>query len=132
MSSPRRIILIVDDEPHMLRLVGFSLKSLDATLLTATSGLDALQLIRERPVDLCIFDVHMKDIDGLTAIRELRQDAAHREIPVILLTGAGETQVEEQGRALGVLAFFRKPFSPAQLAARVRELLPARSPDDSA
>jgi DNA-binding response OmpR family regulator len=125
MTQTTPIILIVDDEPHMLRLVGFSLKSVNATLLTATSGLDALKIIRERPVTLAIFDVHMKDIDGLTALQELRQDAVHKNLPVILLTGAGETHIEEQGRALGVQAFFRKPFSPAQLAARVRELLAA-------
>lgn len=128
MSIPRPTILIVDDETHMLRLVGFALKSVDATLLTATSGLDAIQIIRSRPVQLGIFDVHMKDIDGLTAIRELCGDPVHRNLPVILLTGAGETQVEEQGRALGVKAFFRKPFSPAQLAARVRELLASLPP----
>jgi len=120
----KRTILIVDDEPHMLRLVAFALKSVNATLLTANSGLDALKLIREQPVDLALFDVHMKDIDGLTALKELRADPAHQNLPVILLTGAGETHIEEQGRALGVQAFFRKPFSPAQLAARVRELLP--------
>lgn len=125
--TPRNI-LIVDDEPHMLRLVAFALKSVGATLLTANSGLDALQLIREQPVALAIFDVHMKDIDGLTALKELRADPAHQNLPVILLTGAGETHVEEQGRALGVQAFFRKPFSPAQLAARVRELLPPAAP----
>ena len=125
MTQTPPIILIVDDEPHMLRLVGFSLKSVNATLLTATSGLDALKIIRERPVTLAIFDVHMKDIDGLTALQELRQDPVYKTLPVILLTGAGETHIEEQGRALGVKAFFRKPFSPAQLAARVRELLAA-------
>lgn len=123
MTPPRPTILVVDDEPHMLRLVGFALRSVNATLLTASSGLDALQLLRSNPVQLAIFDVHMKDIDGLTALREVRADPDCQHLAVILLTGAGETQVEEQGRALGVQAFFRKPFSPAQLAARVRELL---------
>jgi len=127
MTPTQPTILIVDDEPHMLRLVGFSLKTVGATLLTASSGLDALQIIRDRPVTLAIFDVHMKDVDGLTALTELRRDPVHKDLPVILLTGAGETHIEEQGRALGVQAFFRKPFSPAQLAARVRELLAAPS-----
>lgn len=121
-------ILIVDDEPHMLRLIAFALKPVGATLLTATSGLDAIQLLRDRPVQLALFDVHMKDIDGLTALRQLRAEPALRDLPVILLTGAGETHIEEQGRALGVQAFFRKPFSPSQLAARVRDLLPRPAP----
>lgn len=121
-------ILIVDDEPHMLRLIAFALKPVGATLVTATSGLDALQILRDRPVQLALFDVHMKDIDGLTALRQLRAEPALQTLPVILLTGAGETHIEEQGRALGVQAFFRKPFSPSQLAARVRELLPPPAP----
>ncbi len=125
MTKQLPTILIVDDEPHMLRLVGFTLRTIDATIITATSGLDALEIIRTRPVALGIFDVHMKDVDGLTAVAEIRQDSAHRLLPIIFLTGAGETHIEAEGRALGVQAFFRKPFSPAQLAARVRELLAA-------
>ena len=117
-------ILIVDDEPHMLRLIAFALKSINATLLTATSGLDALQIIRNRQIDLALFDVHMKDVDGLTALKELRTDGAHKNLPVILLTGAGETHISQYSRALRAQDFFRKPFSPKQLAARVRELLP--------
>lgn len=118
-------LLIVDDELHMLRLIALSLKPINALLRTATSGREALQLIRDHPIDLVLFDVHMQDIDGLTAIKELRTNALYPHLPIILLTGAGESYIEVQGRALGVQAFFRKPFSPSQLAACVRELLPA-------
>ena len=116
-------ILIVDDELHMLRFIAFVLRPLNATVLTAGSGRDALQIIRERPIDLAIFDVHMQDVDGLTALLTLRTTGDSKNMPVILVTGAGESHIEAQGRALGVQAFFRKPFSPAQLAACVRELL---------
>ncbi len=116
-------ILIVDDELHMLRFIAFVLRPLNATVLTASSGRAALQIIRERPIDLALFDVHMPDVDGLTALQTLRTSGDSKNLPVILLTGAGESHIEAQGRALGVQAFFRKPFSPAQLAACVRELL---------
>ena len=121
MNSPR--ILIVDDELHMLRFIAFVLRPLNATVLTASSGREALQIIRERPIDLALFDVHMPDVDGLTALQSLRTSGVSKNLPVILLTGAGESHIEAQGRALGVQAFFRKPFSPAQLVACVRELL---------
>jgi CheY-like chemotaxis protein len=116
-------ILIVDDELHMLRFIAFVLRPLNATVLTASSGREALQIIRERPIDLALFDVHMQDVDGLTALQSLRTSGDSKNLPVILLTGAGESLIEAKGRALGVQAFFRKPFSPAQLAACVRELL---------
>ena len=116
-------ILIVDDELHMLRFIAFVLRPLKATVLTASSGREALQIIRKRPIDLALFDVHMQDVDGLTALQSLRASGDSKNLPVILLTGAGESQIEAKGRALGVQAFFRKPFSPAQLAACVRELL---------
>lgn len=116
-------ILIVDDELHMLRFIAFVLRPLNATVLTASSGREALQIIRKRPIDLALFDVHMQDVDGLTALQSLRTSGDSKNLPVILLTGAGESHIEAKGRALGVQAFFRKPFSPAQLAACVRELL---------
>jgi DNA-binding response OmpR family regulator len=118
-------ILIVDDELHMLRFIAYALRPINATLLTASSGREALQIIRERPIDLALFDVHMQDIDGLTALQELRANGTLPGLPVIMITGAGESHIEAQGRALGVQAFFRKPFSPAQLACCVRELLQA-------
>ncbi len=121
MNSPT--ILIVDDELHMLRFIAFVLRPLKATVLTARSGREALQIIRERPIDLALFDVHMPDVDGLTALQSLRTSGESKNLPVILLTGAGESHIEAQGRAMGVQAFFRKPFSPAQLVACVRELL---------
>lgn len=121
-------LLLADDEPHMLRLIAFALKPVQARVLTATSGLDALRILREEPVSLVLLDVHMADLDGLVALREIRANPALRDLPVILLTAAGETHIEEQGRALGAQAFFRKPFSPSQLAAKVRELLPPVAP----
>ena len=121
-------ILIVDDELHMLRLIALSLKSVNATLIIATSGREALRLIRERPIALALFDVHMQDIDGLTALKELRSTSTHEHLPVILLTAAGGSHIEARGRALGVHTFFRKPFSPSLLAACVRELLSLDQP----
>ena len=117
-------ILIVDDELHMVRFIALSLKSVNAQLLTASGGREALARLRERSVDLALFDVHLPDLDGLSTLQELRADGTQAHLPVILLTGAGGTHLEAQGSALGVRAFFCKPFSPRQLAARVRELLP--------
>ena len=119
-------VLIVDDELHMVRLLALSLKPLNLHLRTAMSGREALQVIRKEPIDLALFDMHMQDIDGLTAVQEIRARGVWPAMPVILLTGAGESHIEALGRTLGVQAFFRKPFSPAELATCVRGLLAPR------
>ncbi len=119
-------VLIVDDELHMVRLLALSLKPLNLNLRTAMSGREALQVIRNEPIDLALFDMHMQDIDGLTAVQEIRARGVWPAMPVILLTGAGESHIEALGRTLGVQAFFRKPFSPKELAACVRRLLAPR------
>ena len=74
-------ILIVDDELHMLRFIAFVLRPLKATVLTARSGREALQIIRERSIDLALFDVHMPDVDGLTALQSLRNSGESKNLP---------------------------------------------------
>jgi CheY-like chemotaxis protein len=121
MSLPT--ILIVDDEPHTVKLIQFCLRTVAATLLTANDGATALEVMRQQPVHLVLFDVQMKGIDGLSAIKTMMTEPALRVIPVILMTAGGDAGIAEAGLALGVKAFFRKPFSPVTLRAKIQELL---------
>ena len=116
-------ILIVDDEPHTLLLIKFCLRPLQANLLTASDGSAALSLMHQQAVDLVLLDVQMKGVDGLTALRAMQAEPALRHIPVILMTAGGEAGIAEEGLALGVRAFFRKPFSPVEIRAKILELL---------
>lgn len=116
-------ILIVDDEPHTVILIKFCLRPLQANLFTATDGAAALALMQNQPIDLVLLDVQMKGVDGLTALRLMKSEPALREIPVILMTAGGEAGIAEEGRALGVRAFFSKPFSSVAVRAKIQELL---------
>lgn len=121
MSRPN--ILIVDDEPHTVRLIQFCLRTLPANLMSASDGAAALEVMRQQPVQLVLLDVQMKGIDGLMALKKMMTEPALRTIPVILMSAGGDAGIAEAGFALGVQAFFRKPFSPVALRAKIQELL---------
>jgi CheY-like chemotaxis protein len=122
---PLPVILIVDDEPHTVTLIRFCLRPLSANLLSASDGSAALSLLRQQPVDLVLLDVQMRGVDGLTTLRAMRDEPSLRQIPVILMTAGGEAGLPEEGAALGVRAFFRKPFSPVVLRKTIQEILPS-------
>jgi len=120
---PQPTILIVDDEPHTVKLIQFCLRALSANLQTASDGASALEVMRSQPVHLVLLDVQMKGIDGLAALKTMMAEPSLRTIPVILMTAGGEAGIAEAGMALGVQAFFRKPFSPVALRTKIQELL---------
>ncbi len=116
-------ILAVDDEPHILKLVAFSLKSGGYEVLEATDGLSAITVALAEQPDLILLDVMMPALDGYEACRRLKTDPATSEIPVIMLTA--KTQVAEQkiGHEAGAVGYITKPFTPKDLVAQVREFL---------
>lgn len=81
-------IVIVDDEPAILELIGDILEEEGFVVLTASSGAAALQLIRKRPVALVLTDMMMPNITGLELARRLRSDPATASIPLILMSAA--------------------------------------------
>ena len=117
-------ILIVDDEYYMHRLMRHHLARAGFEILDARNGREAIEMaVREKP-DLVIMDVMMAEMDGLTALKVLKQDETTRGIPVIMLTASAHVLTREQSEASGAAAFFTKPFSPTQLLAEIRRLLP--------
>lgn len=123
-----KTILIVDDELFMRRLLEQTLRRVGARLATAESGDAALLWLERESADLLLIDVTMPGRDGFETVRELRADARHAALPVIMLTAGGMGDVRARAQALGVAAFFTKPFSPTALAAEAARLLgePAR------
>ncbi|MBT5904135.1 MAG: response regulator [Opitutaceae bacterium] len=118
-----KTILITDDEPHMRRLIAFSLKRTGHTLLQAESGEDALDRIGRETVDLLLIDYGLNGINGMDTINTMRQLESGSTIPVILLTALGDTGIRDDAQNAGVNAFMTKPFSPVELTQLVEELL---------
>jgi DNA-binding response OmpR family regulator len=122
-----RKILIVDDEPHMLRVTELSLKRGGFDVLLARNGRDAVALaIRERP-DLIVLDVVMPDVDGFTVLEELKASPEAGAIPVIMLTSRGQAVAREKAASSGAALYITKPFSPSQLLAEARRVMGVES-----
>ncbi len=116
----RGTILVVDDEPNIADLVELYLRREGFRVVQAASGTDALRSVGDHRPRLVILDVGLPDIDGLEVCRRLRQTSS---IPVIFLT-ARDTEVDRVlGLELGADDYVTKPFSPAELVARVKAVL---------
>src|SRR3954447_3885307 len=114
-------ILLVDDEPALRELLRATLESVEITVDEAESALEAEARIRRRRPSLIILDLRMPGMSGAELCRRLKSDAATREIPIVLLTGADAEEARAAQRA-GASALVRKPFSPLELLSVVERL----------
>ena len=113
-------ILIVEDDPHTVELVRLYLDRDGHRVLTAADGIEGLRQARESQPDLVVLDVMLPGIDGLEVCRQLR---AHSTVPIVMLTARVEEEDRLTGLDLGADDYVTKPFSPRELAARVRAVL---------
>jgi len=116
-------VLIVDDDPDIVRLVRYNLTHSGFDVQTATTGREALDLVQKHPPDLVVLDVMLPDVDGLEVCRTLRQQSYSRRIPILMLTARGEEIDRVVGFELGADDYVSKPFSPRELVLRVKSIL---------
>jgi DNA-binding response OmpR family regulator len=115
-----KTILVVDDEPGIVRVVRDYLEHGGFTVLTANDGEAALRMARTLKPDLVVLDLGLPGLDGLDVTRALRRASA---VPIIMLTARSEETDKLVGLELGADDYLTKPFSPKELVARVRALL---------
>jgi two-component system OmpR family response regulator len=116
-------ILVADDEAHIREVVRYALERDGQTVETAADGVAALARIGAGGIDLVVLDVLMPELDGLSLCRRLR---ARERVPIIFLSSRTEEADRILGLDLGGDDYVTKPFSPAELAARVRSVLRRR------
>ncbi|MDF9393068.1 MULTISPECIES: diguanylate cyclase domain-containing protein [Methylococcus] len=119
MSRCRPALLIVDDSPTNIRLLGGALGE-DYEVRFATSGDEALQLVRRLPPDLVLLDVVMPAMDGYQVCRRLKADRVTRDIPIIFITSAGGDENEIHGFEAGAADYISKPINIPVLRTRIR------------
>ncbi|MBA3534780.1 MAG: response regulator transcription factor [Ardenticatenales bacterium] len=115
-----KTVLMVDDQPNIRTLVQMYLEQEGFRVVTAANGREALFLARQERPDLIILDLMMPEMDGYDFIRAHRRE---RDTPVIMLTARIEENDRVLGLELGADDYVSKPFSPRELAARVRAVL---------
>ncbi len=114
------VVLAIDDEPGILRLIKLELSSQGFRVLTAQSGAEGVRMEDEQRPDIVLLDLTMPECDGFEVMRQLRD---RTNIPVILLTGKNSDGDKVKGLELGADDYLAKPFSPEELSARVRAVL---------
>ncbi|MDX2168775.1 MAG: response regulator transcription factor [Deltaproteobacteria bacterium] len=124
------VILVADDDGHIREVVRFALEKDGHRVVEAADGAAALQRFAEQPVDVVVLDIVMPELDGIGVCRALR---AKSEVPILFLSSRDEELDRILGLEIGADDYVTKPFSPRELAARVKALLRRlEAPRDSA
>jgi DNA-binding response OmpR family regulator len=123
MTSSKGTILVIDDEPDLVELVQVNLEKDGYQVIVAQDGKSGLEIALKHVPDLVVLDVMMPGIDGLEVCRQLRADSRTKSIPMIMLTAKAGEADRVVGLELGADDYVTKPFSPRELAARVKALL---------
>ncbi|MEY4918040.1 MAG: hypothetical protein RL616_1953 [Verrucomicrobiota bacterium] len=125
--NPKKI-LVADDEVFMLRLLDMTLKKGGYEVISCRDGKEALAAAAAQLPQLIVLDVMMPGLDGLGALRQLKENPATREIPVVVLSAKGHALTKVEAEASGAVLFLAKPFSPNELLGAVQKiLLPEKS-----
>jgi signal transduction histidine kinase len=117
--SDKKLILAVDDSPPNLKVLGNILKENGLSPALVSNGIKALSSVKKRLPDLILLDVMMPDMDGFEVCKQLKQDAATKDIPVIFLTAKTEKEDVIGGLELGAVDYVTKPFNSNELMTRV-------------
>ena len=127
-------ILIVEDEAPLLEVLRYNLETAGYLVDVAEDGAAALDIVCRSTPDLIILDWMLPELSGVEVCRQLRAEPDTKEVPVIMLTARGEEADRLKGLASGADDYVVKPFSPAELIARVRAVLrrsTASAPDET-
>jgi len=116
-------ILIVDDEPSIVIPIQFLMEQQGYSVMVAENGEDALDIIHKYSPDLVLLDIMLPGIDGYEVCEIVRLNPKYRHIKIIFLTAKGREVEIAKGLALGADAYITKPFSNAEVVAKVKALL---------
>lgn len=119
----KRKILVVDDDPTMVKLINVNLKLNNYSVIEATSGEQALDVLSEESLDLVVLDIMMPGVDGWEVLRRIRGSSETQEMPVILVTAKTQDSDVIRGWELGADEYVIKPFNPLLLVEVIKMVL---------
>lgn len=115
----KKTILLVDDEPHVIRVLRLMLEREGYTVISANDGNEALEKMSARRPDVMVSDIQMAGMDGRELCRTTRERYPDETFPIFVMTSMTASQEREWVRALAKVEFLEKPLSPRQLIARL-------------
>ena len=115
-------ILIVDDEPDLVRVTTYRLKKMGYDVIVGIDGEQALSLIQSERPDLVLLDLRLPEMDGLEVCKRVKADPELKDIPIILFT-ASTNSIDENVRSVGADGYLIKPFDQKQLTAQLKKFL---------
>ncbi|EOQ90537.1 response regulator receiver domain protein [Leptospira yanagawae serovar Saopaulo str. Sao Paulo = ATCC 700523] len=119
-----RKILIIDDSAVFRKIISVHLKNANFDLMEAGDGLEGLKQLETSPVDLIVSDMNMPNMDGISFIKKVKENAKFKFTPIIMLTTESQPEKKQQGMDAGAKAWLTKPFSPEELLDTIAKLLP--------
>ncbi len=128
-SADAPLVLVVEDEHSILAMLRYSLEAEGYRCAEAHNGEEAVLKIEEENPDLMVLDWMMPVLSGVEVCRQVRRSPDHRKLPIVMLTAKREESDKIRGLDAGADDYITKPFSPAELIARVRALLRRSKPD---
>jgi len=113
-TANQRTILVADDDKDLVMALSIRLRAAGYDVISAHDGDEAFELASKNKPDLIILDVRMPAGGGFTSIDRMKHSLNTRNIPVIFLTAFDDEDMREEGRKLGAVGFFRKPFDDTE------------------
>jgi len=124
LAPQRAHVLVVDDEPHVGRIIQMKLEQGPFRVTLAYDGIEALEALdREPDLRMVLLDLMMPHVSGLEVLARMRANERTRSLPCVILTAAGNDAQRERAMTLGATDFMTKPFSPKRLLHRTAELV---------
>lgn len=122
-EAQRPLILIAEDDPNIREALAFVLRRERFPFIAAEDGVEALRLFREKRPALAFLDVMLPGMDGIKVCEAVKKDPSLAGIRIVFLTAMGQTVDFQRGYRAGADAYFSKPFSPAGLVQKVKNML---------
>lgn len=122
MSKEKRV-LVVDDSQSIREAVSFMLRKRGFEVFTGVDGIDALKHFNGDNIDLVITDLHMPNMDGIGLIKEVRNNADYKRIPILVLTTESQTSIKLEAKKAGATGWIVKPFETEKLMATIRKVV---------
>jgi len=116
-------ILIVDDSESIRELVGLTLESSGYKVVKGVDGVDGLNMLDGREINLVITDLNMPNMDGIQLIREIRKKDGYSTIPILMLTTESQATKKEEAKAAGATGWIVKPFVQEKLLEVVKKVI---------